>query len=46
MATVLIRVIPDDDWQEVEIEIAEGQQLIEAVTEAGYTNHFFKLKEE
>ena len=46
MATVLIRVLPDDAWQEVEIERAEGQQLIEAVTEAGYTNHFFKLKEE
>ena len=48
MATVTIqyKVQPDDDWSEADIEQADGQWLEDAVEEAGYTNHFYRLKEE
>jgi|TARA_E500000178_G_C16527525_1_gene532922 sulfur carrier protein ThiS len=48
MATVKveIKVLPDDDWTEAEVEQADGQTLHDAVKDAGYTQHFFRLKEE
>ncbi len=48
MATLTIeyKVLPDDDWSEADIEQSDGQDLESAVKEAGYTNHFYRLKEE